>query len=272
MAAPAWKETYGQATARVGVGAATPEVNALFKKAFEIRQEKADAARIAARGTLEKANPHVTDFGKCPRKVWLSLANEPVSEPLIIQSHVNFAVGAAVEEFFGSLITEIGGTFEREAHVTFPGDPPVTGRIDYLLALDELDALVELKSTSSLAMKLSLQANELPKDDHKRQIRAYLAASEKGYIDGHEPKTYKHGYLVYVVKDAKKGQEPIQAFYVAHEPGLVEADLAWLRGVAAMKEAPPIPEFLAAHKANKGKLHWQCGYCPYRTYCWGGAK
>ena len=272
MATSAWKETYGQVTARVGTGAATHEITNLFKKAFEVRQERVDAARIAERGTLEKQNPHVTDFGKCPRKVYFSLANEPKTEPLTIQSHVNFAVGSAVEEFFGELMSEIGGEVEREAHVTFPGSPPVTGRIDFLCMLDDFDALVELKSTSSMAMKLGMQNNELPKDDHKRQIRAYLAASEKGYIDGHEPRTYKHGYLVYVVKDAKKGQEPIQAFYVAHEPGLVEADLIWLRNIAAMKEAPPIPEFLAAHKANKGRLHWWCGYCDYKTKCWGDAR
>ena len=267
--------TYGQVVAEVGVGAATPEITALFEKALVVRDDNEQARRLLQRGTLKKQNPHITDMGKCPRKVYFSLTGEPETEPLTLQSRVNFQVGHAVEEAFADLLSELDGRIIREAHVTFPGAPPVTGRIDFLTYLDDFDAMVELKSTSSLAMKLGMQNDEMPKDDHKRQIRAYLAASAKGYIDGMEARTYSHGYLVYVVKDAKKGQEPVQAFHVAHEPGLVEADIAWLRNIAQKAKAgmdAGIPDYLRDHKERTGKLSWICQYCPFKSRCWGGER
>ncbi len=209
------------------------------------------AQRAADRGTADKLNPWVTDAGKCIRQVGLSLRNVPQSDPLTTDSLINFGVGHAVESWLASLLTSHGLEIQREVKVAIEHQGVnVTGRAD-LLAVGA-DLLLEIKSTSSRA--LGYTRKDGGKDDHKAQINLYLRHYAK-----------PNGVLLYVAKDAIKGENPLFAVDVPYNAREADADLDSLAELARTAQAglppPAIPDGLTKSK-------FPCSYCSYKTYCW----
>ena len=269
-----WRQTYGQVTQEVQ-GSGTAEIVELFKKSMELANQESRAQRVADKGTDKKTNPYVTDAGSCPRKVWFTLKNIPETEPLTVQSLVNFGLGHSAEEFAASIFERFpDAKVEREKRIEIPtGDSIVSGRIDFLIELPSFDSIVELKTTSSLSMKYTLQglAKGEKQDSHDKylkQLNLYLHASQLGLLS----KPYQQGYLVYLIKDAKKGQEPIQAFKADYDELMAFGDLRQLALIQKMAERdqdPGIPVAYVNHIATKDKLPWQCSYCSYKSLCHG---
>lgn len=271
----AWRETYGQVTQNIQ-GSGTAEIVSLFERSLKIANDESRAQRISDKGTDKKTNPYVTDAQSCPRKVWFTLKNVPETEPLTTQSLINFGLGHSAEEFAASIFERFpDAKVQREIRIEIPvGSTCVSGRIDFLIELPAFDSMVELKTTSSLSMKYTLQglAKGERQDSHEKyrsQLNLYLHASHLGLVG---ERAYDQGYLVYLIKDAKKGQEPIQAFKIAYDKGAAEADLrqlALLKEMADRDQDPGIPVAYLQHYSQKKKLIWNCQYCPFMSLCWG---
>lgn len=271
-------KTYGQ-VAMETQGNATAKFVELVKSAFAEKEKVENAERLKERGTLDKQNPHYTDAGKCERAVGLSLMNVPKTNPPDYRSRMNFLYGHAAEEAWTEVFELAGLKTYREIHsVMHYGDEKVSGRTDFIV-VDETDhALIELKTTSSLSMKLTLEGMKRGEpqvfhDGYLKQLNLYLEASKNAALF-HDDKAFPrftHGYLLYLVKDVKKGQEPIQAFRQDYDAEMAESDLKRLAEIAQRARAGQVKdiptEFTDFFKA-KGRKHFRCGYCDFSDFCW----
>jgi hypothetical protein len=240
----------------------------LLERGLWAARDAEQAARLADRGTLDKLNPHISDAGKCPRQVFLSLRNVPETDPLTADSLVNFGIGHAVEEWFANILMAQGAEILREVRVEIPaGNTKVSGRSDFLVRLPygQRQVLIELKSASSRSMSFGIKKGEQGKDDHRRQLNLYLHASQLGLLpEGWGP--FDEGYLVYGVKDATKGEPPFFPYLVAYDEDLALNDLrnlAQLHAVAKLGGDIPIPD------ESYTKRKFPCGWCSYATHCHG---
>ncbi len=240
-----------------GTGDATAELREIMMKGLFAMNEQKQAERLAEKGTTDKLNPYVSDAGKCGRAVTFSLMNVPESDPLTADSLMNFLVGRAVEEAWAQILIAQGAEFVREEKVRIPaGITEITGRKDFThggVRLLFRSDIVELKSINSRAMGFMLRRGDDGRDEHRRQLNLYL-----------EHEGAKSGYLVYIVKDATKGEPIIHAYHVAHSDEQVAKDRRSLvRAFSAAKAGtpPPIPEDFSRNS-------FPCSYCGYRKTCW----
>jgi CRISPR/Cas system-associated exonuclease Cas4 (RecB family) len=237
-----------------GSGNATDELRAILRNGLVALNDEQQAARLIERGTLDKLNPHISDAGKCPRQVTYSLRNIEPSDPMTEDSLTNFLVGHAVEDAWAKILVAAGAEIVREERVSIPAVATVvTGRKDFGVKLLWRESVVELKSINSRAMAFMLKSGERGKPDHRRQLNLYLRAS--GLSVGH---------LVYLVKDATKGEPILHAWEVEYDAERADADIAALvlaDEIAKRGELAPIPE---GNQQNK----YPCTYCNWRTACW----
>ena len=252
-----------------GTGDGSRAIRELVAGGLAKRREAEQAERAKTRPD-GKQNPFVSDAGKCPRKIYFSLIGEPETNPPDNDSLINFAVGNAVEEAFAYLIEPLGGEVIREVRVEIPvRDTVVTGRADFLVSLPQFRSLIEMKSINSRAMKWMLKNGEAGKEDHKRQLNLYLHASDLSLLtvdspEGQRPMYFDKGYLVYVVKDATKGEPPVHAFELEYSRRRALGDIEEMSAVAAMAKNNEIPEIPSGYTRNK----YPCSYCPYKERCW----
>lgn len=254
-----------------GSGNASDALRTLLHRGLRAMNDKSREERVAQRGTADKLNPHVSDAGKCVRQVVMSLMNLP-AEPYTDDSLMNFLVGHAVEEAWAAVLTAAGAEFVREDRVEIPVvGTKVTGRQDFggirlvwrasvaeALGLDDLaaipdGAIVELKSINSRSMSWMLKKGEKGKDEHRRQLRLYLYATGAPV-----------GFLVYLVKDATKGEPILHAWEVEPNDAASGRDLEQLASAYEMASSgavPPIPEGFK-------KSAYPCSYCAFRPLCW----
>lgn len=242
-----------------GSGDATEELRAILHDGLFALNDKKREIRIAERGTADKKNPHISDAGKCPRAVVYSLMNAEPSDPFTADSLMNFLVGSAVEEAWAAILTAAGAEFIREEHVSIPsGDTVITGRKDFDgIRLLWHGSVIELKSTNSRSMGWMLKKQEQGKPEHRRQLNLYLF-----------DKNAESGYLVYLVKDATKGEPILHAWKVELDRAQAEDDidaLARCHEEARSGSLPQIPE------GNKQSAY-PCSYCNFRTKCWLAAS
>ena len=238
-----------------GSGDATDELRAILTRGLFALEEEKRATRIAERGDALKHNPFVSDAGKCLRAVTYSLRNIEASDPTTEDSLMNFLVGHSVESAWAAILTAAGAEFVREERVSIPvGTTVVTGRKDFAgIRMLWRGSIVELKSTNSRAMGWMLKRGECGKDEHRRQLNLYLYAEQ---VDV--------GYLVYLVKDATKGEPILHAWAVERDDDKARNDLQALSGaheIAQRGKIAPIPE------GNSQKAY-PCTYCDFRTRCW----
>jgi hypothetical protein len=265
-------KTYKKPTPHLGdtmkeTGAISDEAawinNEIILKGLRANHEKEQAER-AAQGKALKLNPHISDVRKCLRKVVYSLMNKE-GAPFTTDSLMNFMVGHAVEEAMASICAMRGATLLREVRVEIPaGNTVVSGRVDFLLELNEENgsrAILELKSTSSRAMSMMLKNGEKGKDEHRGQLNLYIHASQKGLL----PQKYDHGYLVYIVKDAIKGEPVAHAWRVNYDEHAALNDLAGLAGAKACADGGLLPNIPSEY----GRTKFPCSYCDFRNLCWG---
>lgn len=287
---PAWPRNLKQAVEQHGSPAATGPIVTLVEHAFELDYEEGQKKRLKERGTLDKQTMYVSNLGEeCIRKLYFNRSNEPVTNPLTVDSLMNFMVGHAVEESVAKMLGWLGCEVIQEHHIALEHDgTKTTGRVDFLIdvpreVLEKLNLvqdvhgrglpenmLVELKATSSKAMIAMIVYQEAGKDGHRHQLNGYLHASKEGLL----PKEYDTGFLVYVIKDATKGSPNIFAYRHDYDPEMIAGDLGMMAYVEKIVEAgddPGIPVALEEKAAkNKGKPPvWPCGYCSFETRCWG---
>ena len=277
-ARPEPKQTLAQIVAMFGTGNATNFMVSLIEEGLAKENEQGQQARLEERGTLDKLNPHVTDIGKCPRKVVKSLLNHPETNPLTTDSLINFGVGHAIEEWFAHVMELQGALAVREIKIRIPyegeGMSEITsGRTDFFLAWPEESILCELKSTSSRAMHWMLKRGENGKEDHRYQLNQYLDASQKQCLSFPDPydstgilePSFDKGFLVYVVKDAVKGEPNIHAWEVPYDKELAEHHQWELAKLADMARAGNVPDIPADYDPKK----FPCSYCSFQGDCWG---
>lgn len=213
-----------------------------------------------------KERPSVTDAGKCPKAVWASLNKIEETNSLTTDSLANFLIGKEVEYAYTKVLSGLGSEVLREVKVEIPvGGILVGGKIDLLLKLSAFRCLVEFKSTSRRAMDFMIGRKEWGKDDHRKQTNLYLHAGHLGLLEesGIGADDCESGVLVYVVKDAAKGQRTFYPFNVNYNPIQAERDLFELERIARADAAPPRP---VGFKRDK----FPCSYCPFADWCWEG--
>lgn len=292
------QEHLGDLIQRLGVGGdGTAAIVGLLEAGlFAERDRKQKAREIAKAG--EKPNPFFTDAGKCERAIYKRLIEEEESNPLTVDSLANFKLGNAIEDAFGSVLAKaVKGRVLREVSMEVDVDGVrVSGRSDFLVLApvgDNQHAIIELKKTSSRAMKFMLSRDLPGRDEHRRQLNLYLHASHqpdfpcltcmgKGAIWGHQhplpcwkcnetgkrsTAPFEVGYLVYLIADATKGEPVAHAFQVVYDEFGAKSDLEFLRHVAKRAETgddPSIPE-------GYSKTKFPCSYCSFQKNCWGAA-
>ena len=248
---------------------ASQMVNNLVAEALEAANAERDAAWQATHPD-GKVNPSVTDAGKCPRAVWLSLTGQEQTEPLTTDSLVNFGIGGAIEEWLGGILGAKGVTFEREVRLEIEhGGVTITGRIDFLFTLS--GRLIELKSISSRQMGMMLKSGEAGRENHRKQANLYLHAARHGTLETEaEPPT--EAYLVYIVKDATRREPPVHSWYLPYDEAMAVADLDLLATIAASAAEGNeigIPADYLKQFNETGRPYWMCnGYCSYIGACW----
>jgi CRISPR/Cas system-associated exonuclease Cas4 (RecB family) len=238
-----------------GSGNATEELRRILTRGLFALNEQKMAERIREKGTANKLNPYISDAGRCIRQVTYSLMNVKPSDPFTDDSLMNFLVGHAVEEAWAEILTAAGAEFVREERVEIPaGSTRVTGRKDFDgIRLLWHGAIVELKSTSSRSMSWTLKKGEQGKEDHRRQLNLYLYASGTPF-----------GYLVYLVKDATRGEPILHAYLVELDEAQARNDLQAMASAHELAKASKLP---AIPEGNK-KSTFPCSYCVYRKLCW----
>lgn len=266
--------TYQQHLAKVvrghGVAAATHVIEEIVAKGLEAKYE---AKEQRYRETHPERSLYVSLANKPACQIHHEIAGTPKTDPLTLDSLVNFEVGEAVEDRFLDIFEWAGAKIVRQHRVIIPFDGEViTGRIDALATFPDLHMMIEVKSINSRSMGFMVRNGEPGREDHRMQLLMYL--HESHVRQGQQAlglystdTTYDHGILFYGIKDAVKGEPVLHAFYVKYDKAKAEQELA--RMVAAARNGDPgVPQKFIDHKKSKGKLHWRCLYCPYKTMHW----
>jgi hypothetical protein len=244
-----------QVVALTGRPNGTDEIMAVIEAGVRNLNEQDKAERIRAKGTALKSNPHISDAGKCPRRVVLSLLNIEETNPPDTDALIRFMVGHAFEDALARIFTAYqGATYIREESVRIECcGVVISGRKDFdAVRVATSDAIIELKSTNPRSMAFLLKRGT-PNDEHISQLNLYLEAAEKPF-----------GYLVYGVMGSTKGEPILHAWKVPYDAeraakdkqALVDAQWSAIRG-----ELPSIPE---AYKAST----FPCSYCSHKNACW----
>ena len=238
-----------------GTSTVNTEVTALVARGIVLLRAERDRARLAERGTLVQQNPYVSDAGKCQRALAYKLMAIPESDPMTLDSLINIMTGEALEEWFATVLAAaIGGTV-RQQRVDLKragSDIPVTGKKDFFIDHPEYGT-IEVKSINSRAMGFMLRSGDEGKADHRRQLNLYLYANGEA-----------QGWLVYIVKDAVKGEPPIHAFRVACDVDLAENDVLELTRTAERVRADMIP----SRPEGTTRTTYPCSYCNFKSFCW----
>ena len=242
---------------RVGLPDGTFVILPLIEEGLRKLQEAERARRIAERGTDKKQNPHITDAGKCQRKVVLSLLNIEETNPPDTDSLLRFLFGHSAEDALAKVLEAYqGATYLREERVEIPiGETVISGRRDFdAVRVNWGDALIELKQTNGMALGFLLKRGK-PNDDHVHQTNMYLHATGK-----------KKALLTYTVAGQRKGEPMLVSWVIEYDKAMAEADIAQLADAYRMaqeKRVPPVP-------SGYTKLKYPCGWCPYMDLCFGG--
>lgn len=210
---------------------------------------------------------HVSDLGRCPRQIALRLTGVVKSNPPTIDSLINFAVGEAVEDKIASLLADNPKVLAIHRNLEFKiffNGFTIEGHADILIELTDSHILVECKSINSRAMSWMLKKGDNGKDDHRLQNAGYLYGS---HFVGSPIKPHQDGKIVYIVKDATKG-EPVMfeaSFTMESEMPNIETELTILTDTARGVERGVIPEIPEGYKFSA----YPCTYCDWQRHCHG---
>jgi hypothetical protein len=183
---------------------------------------------------------------------------------------MNFLVGHAVEEAWAKILIAAGCEFVREERVEIRvGATVVSGRQDFggirlvwragasatIPELAEIPdgAIIELKSINSRSASWMLKKGEEGKSEHRRQLGLYLKAKDAAL-----------GFLIYLVKDATKGEPILHAWAVEPDDAQANNDLQSLSLAYELAKSGTVAPIPAEYK----KSAYPCSYCQYRAHCW----
>lgn len=218
----------------------------------DARAEK-DAARPEQRTHLYASEVGtVAGEAACHRKLWMAFHDTP-KDPLPPDTLLAFEIGDAVGWRIANILAKRGVVEKVELPMAFPGYP-VTGRLDILLSRDR--TIVEVKTATQKQRKY------LPKVDHIAQCNLYL----HGVQQLREYEDVTSGEVLYVFKDAAKGQPIQQSYAVPYDKTLAQETLKAFGAafdVARGEDMPDRPEGFSPSK-------FPCSYCAFQTACWSG--
>ena len=228
------------------------QIRAIFEAALTEAERRKKEERAKVRGDLIKRNPSVSDVGKCQRAVYYSLRNVPPTNPPTPDSLMSFGLGHAAEDWLAGILETLGAEIEREVPVEIEHDgEKITGRIDLILHLRGV-GMMELKTINSRAMGWMLKRNEPGRDEHRAQLNLYMHATGTAVA-----------FLVYVVKDATKGEPFVFPFEVLYDQSKALEGLARLAELAKAARSEQDPGIPAGY-TGKG---YPCNYCPWWNAC-----
>lgn len=243
-------------------------VVSLFEAALHHDKAMQDLDRAQAKGGQGKTNPYITDAGdECERRIWYTLRNYPVTEPYTTDSLANFLLGKSAEEGFARVLEQYPDVkVIREVRVELKhGDHVVTGRSDFLLFVPADSILIEMKTTTRMAMKMN---GYKPYPSHASQLNLYLEAAHRGLLEGLRATETGElsGVVFYYLKDAKKRQKTFYAFDLewSHAEAMNDLD----RLVALHSTALAYPDMVPDRPKGVDPEKYPCGYCSFKTGCW----
>ena len=188
----------------------------------------------------------------CWRKLWYDFHGAP-KDPLPPETLMAFEIGDVIGLRISNILA--AGDHVQKVQYRLDFSPwPVSGRLDVLL-IPKWKRVVEVKSIPYAMLPY------LPKADHIAQLNLYLHGIRQ------EPEyTGFDGTLLYVVKDARKGQPVCRAYEILYSPKNALVTLnAYMRGrqAATGPTVPPRPKGFT-------RSTYPCAYCVFQTYCWSG--
>jgi len=188
----------------------------------------------------------------CWRKLWYVFHDAP-KDSLPPESLMAFEIGDVIGLRISNILA--AGDHVQKVQYRLDFSPwPVSGRLDVLL-IPKWKRVVEVKSVPCAMLPY------LPKQDHVAQLNLYLHGI------GKEPEYVGfHGTLLYVVKDARKGQPVCRAFEVPYD---TKAALRTLNAYVRARQAATGPTEPPRPMGFTGSTY-PCAYCVFQTHCWSG--
>ena len=188
----------------------------------------------------------------CWRKLWYDFHGTS-KDALPPETLIAFEIGDVIGHRISTILAA-GDHVQRVEYRLDFAPWPLAGRLDVLL-IPTWKRVVEVKSIPYAMLPY------LPKADHIAQLNLYLHGIRR------EPEyTGFDGTLLYVVKDARKGQAVCRAYEIPYNP---ETALVTLNAYVRARQAaigptvPPRPKGFTTSA-------YPCGYCVFRTHCWSG--
>jgi hypothetical protein len=251
-----------------GQGPINSSVDELFLNGLRVKQRVNDQ-KYLARYPDGESSPHVSDAGKCPRKVWLGLKNldlgkyhEPTND---LNTLANFAFGHACEAAVSEVLELCLAQVHTQATIRLEHEGvSILGSSD-IIAVHPKGGIIEVKTTSERSMSYRLKEGE-PRDEHRRQLNLYIHAARLGRLTVDGKRVVREevncGTIVYVVPNVKRGDRPFWPWLVRYDEAQAFADLTSL---AAIAKAETMPEIPAGYTASG----YPCSYCEYKCHLKG---
>lgn len=233
--------------------------------------------------------PYISEAGKhCDRAVALRLAGTERTDEPTEDEKVTFYVGHAFEEMMQKVFERIGARVIAEGVVDIPNqDSKVRGRYDFFIHLPYLKTFLELKTTTINTYRRYQETDGAL--DHRSQLNLYGYAAKHGHLVD-EPLEVDHLVLVYFLKDVRRrdredytyargsrdgkyksgetkpGIMAVQAHHVPYDEQQAKKDLRLLRLSEQRARYGDVPEIPSGFTPDA----FPCGWCGFRTHCWGG--
>jgi len=205
---------------------------------------------------------YVTDYGRCPRGVYLERQGIANPNPPDERTMRVFKMGYMVEDFVVEALEKKGIILSKQESVVYP-EIGTRGRSDIVIN-DKGDAqLVEVKSMHSAGFHWRLKSGFKPLEHHEAQLLMYMGKLREKYTESLK------GCICYVSKDDLLIQQiPVQwneekyELIIAH---FKELDRCW----KAQELPAPIAEVVFDEHKKKWQVNWKAKYCGYHALCTG---
>jgi CRISPR/Cas system-associated exonuclease Cas4 (RecB family) len=227
---------------------------------------------------LEEPRPpdgmwHPSSISGCERKSIYEVTGTEPSDPTDATSKRNFRLGHMIHAISQEAVDGYTNARGQVAHaeVTLAANPlGIAGSCDQLVWDGHSWELWEYKSSKAA----SLRWGDFPRAEHVFQVSCYmLCLREWGGYAGTDfipplGDALSHARIVYISKD----DLAVTEYPLVWDDERAEAVRGRLAHLDEARKSGVLPDRLPEEKdkkTGKPKRNWQCGYCSYRTTCWG---
>lgn len=212
---------------------------------------------------------HPSGLFGCDRKTIYEVLGTPKTDTRDDRSFRILEMGQIVHDFVQkAILTQYDEAYD-EIKLSIP-DLNIVGSADLIVRVGDEWEVVELKTINSRAF----QYGDTPKVEHVMQLQTYMYAirsngftvagvgpTEDVVFDAAPFKDLTKGRLVYISKDDMKMAE----YTIEYSEELARSIVDKVAKLDYHLKSNTLPERLPE---EKGKKHWLCGYCEFKTKCW----